>query len=75
MTTTVYRYVTHTIRRLPDCTITAQAHCLAPDRGAESGEQVSAEALNRWALDHTRRTGHSVFRRMVTDAAQVSREG
>lgn len=73
MTRAVYRYVSHTIRHVPESGVTAEARCLALDCGAESGAQGDPEAVGDWCLAHTGRTGHDLFQRVFTDAARVTR--
>ncbi|AXI77206.1 DUF7848 domain-containing protein [Peterkaempfera bronchialis] len=69
----VYRHVTHTIRHAPEGGITYEAFCTAANCGAESGPLAEQEAAQEWALRHTGRTGHDLFRRVVTDHAKVTR--
>ncbi|GGP92365.1 DUF7848 domain-containing protein [Streptomyces roseolilacinus] len=69
----VYRHVTHTIRRAPEGGITYEAFCAAPGCGAEFGPHVEQEAAQNWALRHTGRVGHDLFRRVFTDHAKVTR--
>jgi hypothetical protein len=67
---TVYRHVTHTIRHVPEGGgITYKTFCTAPDCGAESGANDEQESAQDWALRHTGRTGHDLFRRVFTDHA------
>lgn len=70
---TVYRHVAHTIRRTPEGGITYEAFCAAADCGAESGPHSEQGAAQDWALRHTGRTGHDLFRRVFTDHAKVTR--
>ncbi|MEW2417721.1 hypothetical protein AB0953_28925 [Streptomyces sp. NPDC046866] len=69
----VYRYVPHTIRHVPEGGITYEAFCTAPGCDADSGPQEGQETAQDWALRHAGRTGHSLFRRVVTDHAEVTR--
>ncbi|MFI6102928.1 hypothetical protein [Streptomyces sp. NPDC051310] len=69
----VYRQVTHTIRHAPEGGITYEAFCVTAGCGAESGAHDEQEAAQDWALRHTGRTGHDLFRRVVTDHAKVTR--
>ncbi len=71
----VYRYVPHTIRRAPEGGVTYEAFCVTVGCDGESGPQDEQEAAQDWALRHTGRTGHALFRRVVTDHARVTREG
>ncbi|MFI7348028.1 hypothetical protein ACIBSR_17395 [Streptomyces sp. NPDC049936] len=69
----VYRHVTHTIRHALEGGVTYEAFCVAPCCGAESGPHGEQEAVQDWALRHTGRTGHDLFRRVFTDHAKVTR--
>jgi hypothetical protein len=69
----VYRHIAHTIRHAPEGGITYEAFCTAANCGAESGPHAEQEAAQDWALRHTGRTGHDLFRRVVTDHAKVTR--
>ncbi|MFJ8693117.1 DUF7848 domain-containing protein [Streptomyces roseolilacinus] len=69
----VYRHVAHTIRHAPEGGITYETFCAAPDCGTESGPRDEQEAAQDWALRHSGRTGHDLFRRVVTDHAKVTR--
>ncbi|WP_415947941.1 hypothetical protein [Streptomyces sp. KLOTTS4A1] len=73
MTRTVMRYVDHTIRHVPDGGITAQLFCLTVGCGEDSGPQGDLNDAQDWALRHTGRTGHDMFRREYTDHARVTR--
>ncbi|MFJ7206368.1 hypothetical protein ACIQWR_22880 [Streptomyces sp. NPDC098789] len=70
---TVLRYVTHTIRHTPDGGVTYEVFCAAHACAAESGPQDAQEAAQDWALRHTGRTGHDLFRRVFTDHGRVTR--
>ncbi len=72
-TRTVYRFVSHTIRHAPEGGVTYEAFCAAADCGADSGPRDDQEAAQDWALRHAGRTGHDLFRRVVTDHAKVTR--
>ncbi|UUU30798.1 hypothetical protein JIX56_13260 [Streptomyces sp. CA-210063] len=74
MSRTVLRYVRHTIRHTPDAEVTFEAFCTTSGCGAESGPQKAQQAAQDWCLRHTGRTGHDLFRRIVTDHARVTRE-
>jgi hypothetical protein len=67
------RYVEHTIRHLPDGGVTAELFCVAYDCREASGPQGDPDDAQDWALRHTGRTGHDVFRREYTDHARVTR--
>ncbi|MFI5671390.1 hypothetical protein [Streptomyces sp. NPDC051704] len=69
----VYRHVTHTIRHAFEGGITYEVFCAAANCGAESGPHAEQEAAQDWALRHTGRTGHYLFRRVFTDHAKVTR--
>ncbi|MFJ4574473.1 hypothetical protein ACIP4W_24155 [Streptomyces sp. NPDC088846] len=69
----VYRHIVHTIRHAPEGGITYETFCTVSDCGAESGPRDEQEAAQDWALRHTGRTGHDLFRRVVTDHAKVTR--
>jgi hypothetical protein len=71
---TVYRYVPHTIRHVPEGGVIYEANCMESGCTAESGPRSSQEAAQDWALRHTGRTGHALFRRVVTDQARVTRD-
>ncbi|MGW7560636.1 DUF7848 domain-containing protein [Streptomyces sp. NPDC054757] len=74
-TRTVYRFVSHTIRNAPEGGVVHEAFCTAADCGADSGPQHDQEAAQDWALRHAGRTGHDLFRRVVTDHGRVTRAG
>ncbi|AZM62100.1 hypothetical protein DMA10_12050 [Streptomyces sp. WAC 01420] len=69
----VYRHVTHTIRHAPEGGITYQTFCATAGCRAESGPCSEQEAAQDWALRHSGRTGHDLFRRVFTDHAKVTR--
>ncbi|MBZ9640086.1 hypothetical protein [Streptomyces sp. PSKA30] len=69
----VYRFIPHTIRHAPEGGVVYEAHCAQPGCSAESGAHEVQEAAQDWALRHTGRTGHALFRRVVTDYARVAR--
>ncbi|GAA4788272.1 hypothetical protein GCM10023329_44300 [Streptomyces sanyensis] len=75
MTRALYRYVKHTIRHAPEGGITYEVFCAESGCPEESGPQEHQEASQDWALRHTGRTGHALFRRVFTDHARVTREG
>ncbi|MDT0544902.1 MULTISPECIES: hypothetical protein [Streptomyces] len=74
MVRSVMRFVPHTIRHVPDGGVTFEAFCITSGCGEESGPQEEQEAAQQWCLRHTGRTGHDLFRRVVTDHARVTRE-
>lgn len=73
MARTVMRYVEHTIHHVPEGGIVFEAFCMAVGCDATSGGQEEQEAALDWALRHTGRTGHDLFRREYTDQARVIR--
>ncbi len=70
----VYRYVPHTIRHAPEGGVIYEAHCTESGCTAASGPASAQETAQDWALRHAGRTGHSGFRRVVTDHARVTRD-
>lgn len=69
----VYRHVAHTIRHAPEGGIVAyEAFCVTVGCDAESGSHDKQEAAQDWVLRHTGRTGHDLFRRVVTDHAKAT---
>ncbi len=69
----VYRFVEHTIRHVPAGGSVWEAFCTAHGCEADSGHQDEQATAQDWALRHSGRTGHRLFRRVVTDHAEVSR--
>ncbi|MFH8590272.1 DUF7848 domain-containing protein [Streptomyces rimosus] len=47
--------------------------CTAAGCDAESGPQEDQDSAQQWALRHSGRTGHGLFRRVVSDHARVTR--
>ncbi|MCX5341116.1 DUF7848 domain-containing protein [Streptomyces atratus] len=74
MTRTVYRYVPHAIRHVPERGVAFEAFCVADGCGAGSGARDEEAGAQDWALGHSGRTGHDLFRRVVTDHARVTRD-
>ncbi|MFI6494329.1 hypothetical protein [Streptomyces sp. NPDC050564] len=74
MSRAVLRYVRHSIRHEPGSGATFEASCVTADCGEGSGPLEEQEAAQDWCLRHTGRTGHDLFRRVVTDHARVTRE-
>ncbi|GHF37105.1 hypothetical protein GCM10010359_44680 [Streptomyces morookaense] len=72
-TRAVYRYVPHTITHVPEGGVVFEAFCTADACCEGSGPQDEQEAAQDWALHHAGRTGHDLFRRVVTDHARVTR--
>ncbi|MFD9440018.1 hypothetical protein [Streptomyces sp. NPDC060001] len=72
MTRSVYRFIPHTIRHAPEGGVTFEAFCALAECGEGSGPQVEQTTSQDWALRHTGRTGHSLFRRVVTDYARAT---
>lgn len=71
----LYRHVPHTIRHVPESGVIYEVQCVAPGCSAASRPVPAQEAAQDWALRHTGRTGHDLFRRVVTDHARVTRDG
>ncbi|WP_455770617.1 DUF7848 domain-containing protein [Streptomyces antibioticus] len=74
MTRAVLRFAQHTIRHETARGATFHAFCAAPDCEEDSGPQEKQEPAQDWCLRHTGRTGHDLFRRVVTDHARVFRD-
>lgn len=68
----MYRFVPHTIRHVPEGGVIAEATCFECE--ATSGPMDSPDAAQDWALAHTGRTGHDLFRRTYSDHARVTGE-
>lgn len=73
MTRTTFRYVEHSIHHAPEGGVTWEVFCTAVGCGADSGPQEEQETAQDWALRHSGRTGHALFRRVATDHARVTR--
>ncbi|WP_455356858.1 DUF7848 domain-containing protein [Streptomyces sp. SYSU K217416] len=73
MSRTILRFVEHSIRHVPEGGVTYEAFCTAPGCEEESGPQDQQDGAQHWALRHTGRTGHDLFRRVFTDHARVTR--
>jgi hypothetical protein len=71
-TRAVYRFVEYTIQHAPESGVTFEAFC-ASGCDETSGPQGEQETAQDWCLRHTGRTGHDLFRRVVTDHARVTR--
>ncbi|GGN49947.1 hypothetical protein GCM10011579_004210 [Streptomyces albiflavescens] len=74
MSRAVLRYVRHTIRHEPDSGVTFETFCVTSGCVEKSGALEDQEAAQDWCLRHTGRTGHALFRRVVTDHARVTRD-
>ncbi|MCX5420973.1 hypothetical protein [Streptomyces sp. NBC_00078] len=74
MSRAVLRFVPHTIRHVPDGGVTFEAFCAGFGCAETSGPQEDQETAQDWCLRHTGRTGHDLFRRVVTDHARVTRD-
>ncbi|MEU9157161.1 hypothetical protein AB0D59_43120 [Streptomyces sp. NPDC048417] len=74
MSRVVLRFVPHTIRHVPEGGVTFEAICVAPGCDETSGPQEEQKTAQDWCLRHTGRTGHDLFRRVVTDHARVTRD-
>lgn len=72
-TRAVYRYVVHTIRHEPEGGITAELFCKTVGCSESSGPLGDPNDAQDWALAHTGRTGHELFRREYADHARVTR--
>ncbi|MEU4097769.1 hypothetical protein [Streptomyces sp. NPDC026673] len=72
-TRAAWRYVAHTISHVPDGGVVYEVFCAEPGCGQDSGAQDEQESAQDWALRHTGRSGHTLFRRVVTDHARVTR--
>ncbi|WEH15236.1 hypothetical protein [Streptomyces sp. VNUA24] len=70
----VLRYVNHTIRHAPEGGVTAELFCATYECAESSGPQGDPDDAQDWALRHTGRTGHELFRREFTDHARVTRD-
>jgi hypothetical protein len=73
-TRALYRFVPHTIRHEPEGGVTFEAFCVTSDCGEGSGPQEAQESAQDWCLRHSGRTGHDLFRRVVTDHARVTQD-
>lgn len=69
----VFRFVDHTINHAPEGGYTFEIFCTAHECGEDSGPQGEQNDAQDWALRHTGRTGHDLFRRVATDHARVTR--
>jgi hypothetical protein len=74
MTRMVMRFVPYTIKQVPEGGITYGVFCMGCGCDAASGPQGDQGAVQDWALRHTGRTGHDLFRRVYTDHARVTRD-
>jgi hypothetical protein len=74
MSRAVLRHVRHTIWHEPEGGVTYEAFCVTSGCGEASGPQEAQETAQDWCLCHTGRTGHDLFRRVVTDHARVTRD-
>lgn len=75
MTRSVYRHVEHTISHVREGGIIWETFCRAEGCGLDSGPQDEQNDAQDWALRHSGMTGHTRFRRVVTDNAEVTRDG
>jgi hypothetical protein len=72
---TVMRFVDHSIRHVAEGGWVFEVFCVGkPDCEGTSGPTDDQEAAQDWCLRHTGRTGHDLFRRVVTDHARVTRK-
>lgn len=74
MTRAVYRHVPHTIRHEPEGGITYESFCVMAGCGEDSGPQATENGAQDWSLRHAGRTGHDLFRRVITDLGRVTRD-
>ncbi|MEW2115587.1 hypothetical protein AB0945_10400 [Streptomyces sp. NPDC005474] len=74
MSRSVMRFVPHTIRHEPEGGVTFEAFCTTSRCDETSGPQEGQDTVQEWCLRHTGRTGHDLFRRVVTDHARVTRD-
>ncbi len=68
------RFVPHTIRHEPHSGATFEAFCTTSGCHGTSGPEPAQDTAQDWCLRHTGRTGHDLFRRVVTDHARVTRD-
>lgn len=71
MTRASFRFVTYTINHVPQGGVIWEAFCANSQCPAESGPQDRQETAQDWCLRHTAATGHTFFRRVCTDHAEV----
>ncbi|WP_443042572.1 DUF7848 domain-containing protein [Streptomyces sp. NBC_00344] len=73
MSRSIVRFVDHTITHAPEGGVTFEAFCAAYRCEAASGAFGEQTDALDWCLRHTGSTGHTIFRRVVTDHARVTR--
>ncbi|WP_260604183.1 hypothetical protein [Streptomyces sp. WAC00469] len=75
MIRSVMRFVSHTIRHVPGGGVIYEAFCATKpgECNETSGPKDAQDTVQDWCLRHTGRTGHDLFRRVVTDHARVTR--
>ncbi|MER5489359.1 hypothetical protein ABT024_40150 [Streptomyces sp. NPDC002812] len=75
MIRSVMRFVSHTIRHVPEGGVFYEAFCATKpgECNETSGPKGAQDTVQDWCLRHTGRTGHDLFRRVVTDHARVTR--
>lgn len=75
MIRSVMRFVSHTIRHVPEGGVIYEAFCATKpgECNETSGPKDAQDTVQDWCLGHTGRTGHDLFRRVVTDHARVTR--
>ncbi|CAM5418753.1 hypothetical protein SAVIM338S_02279 [Streptomyces avidinii] len=71
MTRSTYRFVDLTIRHVPEGGVIWETFCRTEGCGLDSGPCDSQEAAQDWALRHSGVTDHDLFKRVVTDNAEV----
>ncbi|WP_155056274.1 DUF7848 domain-containing protein [Streptomyces blattellae] len=74
MSRSVLRFVNHTITHVSEGGWIFEAFCASGGCEETSGPQSEQNTAQDWALRHTGRTGHDLFRRVVTDHARVMRQ-
>ncbi|MGW7520824.1 DUF7848 domain-containing protein [Streptomyces sp. NPDC054796] len=55
--------------------VSFQAVCMTAICDGHSEESVTAEAVSTWMHAHEAKTGHQVFRRLVTDTESIQSSG
>ncbi|WP_443059212.1 DUF7848 domain-containing protein [Streptomyces sp. NBC_00435] len=71
MIRSVYRFEDLSIEHVPEGGVIWEVFCAAYQCGQGSGPQDDQEPAQRWALSHSGATSHNLFRRVVTDHADV----
>ncbi|MFB7180899.1 hypothetical protein ACFCYI_24760 [Streptomyces sp. NPDC056257] len=71
MIRSVYRFEDLSIEHVPEGGVIWETFCAAYQCGQGSGAQDDQDAAQGWALRHSGAAGHNLFRRVVTDHADV----